>query len=307
MSGVIFNIQRNCIHDGPGIRTNIFMKGCPLRCKWCCNPESQSVKPEIAYFKFRCVGCKKCVESCPEGAIFVNEQGEISLKQQKCTHCGACVSCCPKGAWKLYGTTVSAQEVLEEALRDEPFYRKSGGGITFTGGEPLMQPEFLGELIEGAKKRGVHIAIETSAYASWSQAGELLRQMDFVMVDIKHMNSNTHRALTGVDNQIILDNIEHIAQTGVPMTCRIPLIPGINDSPENLRETACFIRSIGGDSVVLLPFHQYGAIKYDYLDRNYALTELKAASDSHVEAAKAILLKTLSRVSVGGDGLADSN
>ena len=166
-----------------------------------------------------------------------------------------------------------------------------------------MQPQFLAEMVDGAKNCGVHTAIETTAYASWQKVGSILQQIDFVMVDIKHMDPQVHRVLTGVDNQVILQNIEHLMHKGVRTMCRIPLIPGVNDSEKNLRATARFIRSMGGDSVVLLPFHQYGAVKYDYLMREYTLPNLKAASGTQVDEAKKILSEDLWNVSAGGDGL----
>lgn len=298
--GIVFNIQRNSLHDGPGIRTSVFLKGCPLRCRWCCNPESQTIMPELANMTFKCVACGACAHNCPMQAIHMNEDGKPVRDVKKCVNCGTCKRICKEGAWKYYGKEVTVEDVLREVFKDEAFYRKSGGGVTFTGGEPSLQGEFLRELLKGAKDAGIHTAIETCGHMSREYLQSILPFVDLFIIDIKHMDSEKHKELIGIGNEVILENARYIAQSGARHVFRIPLIPGLNDTEDNLQETGKFVKSLGDVHMVVLKFHQLGSAKYDYLQKEYSLKMLPSMEDDAVNAAIDILEKYIPLVSVGG-------
>lgn len=299
-SGVIFNIQRNCIHDGPGIRTSVFIKGCPLRCQWCCNPESQTQNPELAFLPFRCVACGRCMEKCPERAIHPDQAGRPVRDHKLCVSCGMCVSACPHYAWKHYGKWMSTDEVFDEVLRDELFYRISGGGVTFTGGEPMGQREFLRALLKCGRYHGIHTALQTCGYASEEYIESIFPLVDLFLMDLKHMDSAEHQRLTGVGNELILANIRWLSDRGAQVVYRIPLVPGYNDTSENMHQTGQFVKLLGAKGLILLAFHQLGAPKYNYLQADYMLKDKPAADEEAIERAKCILEQYVDKVTVGG-------
>ena len=269
VKGIIFNIQGYSIHDGPGIRTNVFLKGCFLRCAWCQNPESQSLKPELFYFKEKCTGCGRCVDVCPEHAIRVIE-ALSNTDRNRCRGCGQCVQVCPNEARSLVGKEITAEEVFQRVKKDELFYKRSKGGVTLTGGEPLFQPDFSKKLLSLCREAGIHTALETCGYASWETLKDLLQYVDLVLFDLKHMNSEKHREYTGVSNNLILENIRKIHHDlKIPVRARIPVIPGYTDSDENIRATAGFIAKELSASVPvhLLAYHQLGGTKYERLGK----------------------------------------
>jgi pyruvate formate lyase activating enzyme len=267
--GVIFNIQGYCIHDGPGIRTSVFLKGCPLRCFWCQNPESHSFYPELLFAEEKCTGCGNCVQVCPEKAIRMH--GKASQTDHRlCKSTGLCVDACPNEARAVIGRRATADEVYKEIAADSLFYQESGGGVTLTGGEPLAQPEFAASILKKCRDAGFHTALDTCGYASWATAREVLRHVNLVLFDFKHMNPEMHEKYTGVSNELILQNAERIHhEMSIPMRVRVTLVPGFNDSPENLAAAAGFIadRLSNAIPVHLLPYHRLGEAKWERLGR----------------------------------------
>lgn len=267
--GVVFNIQTYSIHDGPGIRTTVFVMGCPLRCSWCQNPESQLFTPQLFYESKKCTGCGNCVEACPNGAIELYE-GRSRTNRDICTGMGNCTEVCPVEARNRIGRYTSAGEIFREVMEDKVFYEKSGGGITLGGGEPLACPDFTVALLRLCKNAGIHTALDTCGYAQWEVMKRVLNYVDLVLYDIKHMDSVTHQEYTEVSNELILDNLKRIHhELSLPVLVRIPIIPGYNDSLENLQATARFVATNLDPSkkVHLLPFHRLGESKYLRLER----------------------------------------
>lgn len=266
--GRVFNIQRFSTEDGPGIRTTVFLKGCPLRCLWCANPESQAAEPQLVRRLSSCIGCGRCASSCPSGAI----DAQLALDRVRCNACGECVSACPSGALSFYGVTRSVGEVFETVLRDAGCYANSGGGLTVSGGEPMLQPDFVAALFERACSAGIHTALDTCGYCDTELFERVLPLTGLILFDLKLMDPEKHREYTGVDNAVILKNAAWLAKKGAAMRIRIPLIPGINDSDENLEATAGFVAGFGSDCPVdLLPYHKFGLNKYGMLGMDYQL------------------------------------
>lgn len=291
-TGVVFNIQAYSIHDGPGIRTVVFLKGCPLSCRWCCNPESISGKPELSFRQTLCNGCAQCIEACPQKALSL-EEGTNSLKIDRhlCDSCGACVPACPRQALTIYGQRTTVRQVVDEVLKDAPFYRRSGGGVTISGGEPLKQPEFLLGILKACRQAGLHTAIETSGYCSPGVISRVLGQIDLVMFDLKVMDAEQHLALTGKKNRLILNNARLLAKAGCAVQPRMPLVPGVNDSVDNLSMLASFIHSIGWPSIELMPYHQFGKGKYATLGKPYRMDDVPSAKPEDVEKVTKLLKK----------------
>jgi len=302
VTGVVFNIQRFSIHDGPGIRTTVFLKGCPLHCFWCHNPEGIRPEPEIQFFPSRCIGCGECLKVCPEGAHELRDGVHI-FHRERCVACGQCAALCYAGALEMIGQRMTVDEVLEEVLRDRAFYATSGGGVTLSGGEPLLQREFTLAILERSKAEGLHTAIETAANCRWDHLAELLPVTDLIMMDIKHMDADKHRAATGVSNGRILDNARRLAQTDKPIIFRVPVVPTVNDEPEQVAAIARFVRSLvearsddgrcaaADISLELLPFHRLATDKYRSLDMEYRAHGLETPTREHmaelVEVARA--------------------
>lgn len=287
--GLIFNIQYFNIHDGPGIRTVVFFKGCPLRCQWCSNPEAINRDLELGLLRVLCNSCDKCLEACPENALSFDDEGALRVARQECNACGACVSECYPEALTIYGTEMTAEEVFEEVRRDQLFYEGSGGGMTASGGEPLQQPDLLAAIFGLCRDASIHTCLETSGCASSRVWGQILPVTDYVLFDLKHMDARCHRELTGKSNKLILDNARIVVESGVPVLFRMPLVPGLNDTPENIRATADFVTSLQGDSVQgieLMPYHRMGLGKYETLDKQYAMREAKPPAPDHVEAVR---------------------
>jgi pyruvate formate lyase activating enzyme len=273
ISGSILNIQRFSIHDGPGIRTTVFMKGCPLRCRWCHNPESQSAGPQLIVWASRCIGCEACLAVCEEAAITV-EDGRIVTDRARCTDCGACVEVCYTGAREMAGREVSVAEVVAEIERDIPFYEQSGGGATFSGGEPLMQPRFLLALLQACRARGIHTTLDTCGFASWAVVDRIRPYVDLFLYDLKVMDADRHRQLTGGSNRPVLRNLEALSRRGHRIVLRVPVIPGINDDAESMRQAAAYAASLPHlERIDLLPYHHIGAEKYRRIQQPYQLPD----------------------------------
>ena len=264
--GLIFNIQRYSLHDGPGIRTTVFMKGCPLNCRWCSNPESIKPYLQIMINDLKCIRCGKCVEVCLPGAITVD--GKRKINRSKCNLCLKCTEDCPTGSIRLVGQSVTVDEVMSEVKKDKMFYQNSGGGVTISGGEPLFQWKFVYSLLKECKREELHTALDTSGYADWEVLENILRYVNLVLYDIKHMDSPSHKWGTGRENSLILENARLTAQR-VRTWLRVPLIPGYNDSEAHIRDLAHFAKEIGVEKISILPYHEWGKSKYKQLGRRY--------------------------------------
>ncbi|HMM22069.1 MAG TPA: glycyl-radical enzyme activating protein [Selenomonadales bacterium] len=261
-SGTIFQIQRWSIHDGEGVRSTVFLKGCPLRCKWCANPESWNGNPEVLFFQEKCTGCNRCVPVCGEGAI---DPGETAgrFSRERCSCCARCCEVCPTGARKRIGAKVTVEDVLQVIRRDAVFYRESGGGVTFSGGEPFAQPEFLRQLAAACRRLGIDTAVETSGYFDWEQVKDIFGLLDGVFVDIKHMDDERHRQMTGVGNRGILENIARISLLHPNTIVRVPLIEEVNAHEQNIRAMGEFLKNhTRVKGVEFLPYHDFGEAKY---------------------------------------------
>jgi glycyl-radical enzyme activating protein len=272
MTGRIFSVKRLAVHDGPGIRTTIFMKGCPLKCRWCHTPEGISINPEIGFLENRCIGCKKCAEVCPVGAHIFNN-GHHIFNRAKCDACGKCVEVCLSGALEYYGQEVSSEDVVKLVMEDRTFYEQSGGGCTLSGGEPLIQPEFCLEVLRLLKRRGIHRAIDTSGAVGWKVFEVILPYTDMILYDLKHTDDKLHREYTGCSNTQIMENLERLSRIGIPLEIRIPLIPGFNADERSISNMGRFLCSVKGISEVrLLPYHKpnskYNAVGYHYTMQN---------------------------------------
>ena len=273
-TGIIFDVKHFAVHDGPGIRTTIFLKGCPLRCLWCHSPESQSPLPEVAYYPNLCIGCGACVEACPHGAQTL---GTPKILRELCTGVGRCAEECYAGATIMYGREASVGEMLEEVDKDRLLYETSGGGVTLSGGEPTMQPWFASALLGALKARGYHTALDTCGHAEWGVLERVVADADLVLYDLKHMDSFTHRELTGVTAELIQSNLGRVAESGKALVVRVPVVPGHNDSPENFAAMAGFLGGLKGvEAVELLPYHDLGSPKYVALGREYPLEGLRS-------------------------------
>ena len=289
-TAVIFNIQRFSIHDGPGIRTTVFFKGCPLRCSWCANPESQRPEPQPLYMSRKCVGCMTCINVCPEKALRL-EDGHVIRDTLLCKECLACAVQCPVEAMTVQGKVRSVEELLKETLRDKDFYDSSGGGVTLSGGEPLLQHRFVTEFLRELRRAGIHSAMETSGYQKTDIFTEVLRELDFLYIDCKHPDSEKHRKWTGQPNELVWANIRRAVEMKIPMEVRIPVIPGFNDSADTALAFAEKLTAAGVRSVQLLPFHQMGKAKWDGMFLPYALEKKKALHKEDLEEFAGILEK----------------
>lgn len=295
VTGRVFDIQRFSVHDGPGIRTTVFLKGCPLRCLWCHNPEGISPEPELMFFEYKCLGCGTCVRACPVGAIvFPSFAGKPKLDREKCSGCGKCAEACPSGAWRLVGQTIGVEELLGILERDCLLYERSGGGVTFSGGEPLFQPEFLLAALEECKKRGIHTALDTSGFAPTAVLTKLASLIDLFLYDLKPMDEEEHRRYTGVSNRLIHENLKTLVKLGRPVIVRIPLIPGITDTERNIALLKAFLRELGRgiQNVEFLPYHDV-AEKYQRLGKNYGMPELPRPSAERLAEVRAKIAEVL--------------
>ncbi|WP_434510717.1 glycyl-radical enzyme activating protein [Desulfitobacterium sp. AusDCA] len=274
--GLIFNIQRYSTEDGPGVRTTVFFQGCPLKCAWCSNPESQLSKPQLMHFNTSCVECYTCIQVCPTGASQKKEDGSVWVDRGLCTDCGACVKACLADARSICGKWMTVDEVYAVIEKDMPYYLNSDGGVTMGGGECTSQPDFLYELVDRCYQKGLHICLDTCGYAPWEVFEKLLPKIDLVLFDIKHMDPVKHKVLTGVDNTIILDNAAKIKKIGKEIRIRLPLIPTFNDDEKNIKATGRFMKLWGLDVIDLLPYHRLGVNKYYALDKEYGLESILA-------------------------------
>lgn len=276
--GNVFNIQRYSLHDGPGIRTVVFLKGCPLRCYWCSNPESQRSYPELAYTPSKCIGCHACFQCkplCSYGAIDQNEDGTVEVNREVCRNCLECVRSCPSKALHTLGRQMTVLDVIKAAEADSAFYTRSGGGLTISGGEPLMQADFVIEILKEAQKRRIDATIETCGYALWDDVNRVGEKLKTIIYDIKSTDSKKHKQFTGVTNELILDNLIKLRQTfpKLRISVRTPVIPDFNDSEADIGAILDFLNALPNVSYELLPYHRLGRQKYEFLGRAYPMTD----------------------------------
>ncbi|MDX1797845.1 MAG: glycyl-radical enzyme activating protein [Candidatus Lokiarchaeia archaeon] len=286
--GIIFNIQRYSIHDGPGIRTTVFLKGCPLRCKWCSNPESINPFPELFLRKDRCDQCKQCIEICSPNAIFFDDN-IIQINRSKCNLCMKCIEVCPLDVFNSTGKKVSIDYIISEVMQDELFYNNSGGGVTISGGEPLYQIEFTLNLLKEFKKKSLHTTLDTTGYANGKDFEKILPYTDLILFDIKHLDSKIHQKYTGIPNEIILDNFERCLKHNQKIWVRVPIIPNFNDSIQYIEILAKFLSNKLIDKVSLLKYHEWGKHKYKFLDRDYPLKNAYFINQDLISKFKEIL------------------
>jgi len=284
--GVVFNIQRFSIQDGPGIRTTVFLKGCPLRCQWCSNPESQSPHPEIMYRSQQCQKCGTCAEVCDVDAVTIID-GRPSLERGTCTMCMDCVEACPSGALEISGKRMGLEEVVDEACKDELFYTNSGGGVTLSGGEPLSQPEFSRLFLKACKERSIHTALDTSGHATWQVMKRVLEYTDLVLFDLKHLSPEKHLEGTQASNDLILENLKKTLDSGqARVWIRIPMIPDYNDSAPYVEELVLVLKEMRAEKVSLLGYHQWGRSKYEALGREYPCDGVAVLSKPRLELTR---------------------
>jgi pyruvate formate lyase activating enzyme len=279
-SGVVFHIMRFSVHDGPGLRTAVFFKGCPLSCWWCHNPESQEFEPEVMYSAEQCSLCGECLAACPQHAI-ERTAGRMTVNSS-CVRCGTCVETCGREARNVAGTTMTAAEVLATSERDVIFFDQSGGGVTFTGGEPLCQPEFLEALLRGCRERRIHTAIETCGAAPRETLLRVAGLADLVLYDVKLIDERRHRQYTGARNRNVLGNLRALTASHAAVIVRVPVVPGINDSAEDRRELREFLADVGPRHVELLPYHGTAAEKYRRLGREYRTERTPTPGDTEM-------------------------
>jgi pyruvate formate lyase activating enzyme len=298
-TGTIFRIERFAIHDGPGIRTTVFLKGCPLACAWCHSPESQSAAPEFMPRADRCIRCGACAAACPHDGIRIDGT-PAQAKPAECELCGACADACPSGARELVGREFSVDEVLDLVEKDRVFYEQSGGGVTFSGGEPLMQPGFLLEALTRCRERHLHTAVDTSGFGDPAALRRIAGRADLFLFDLKIIDDSRHTALTGAGNGVILENLRALASDRRPVIVRFPLVPGVNDDEANVAALGGLVASLGLSRVDVLPYHRAGTAKYRRLDREYLLGDVQPPSRQDQEDVARALARFGLTVTLGG-------
>lgn len=303
LTGLITDFQRFSIHDGPGIRTIVFLKGCPLHCAWCQNPETITPRPEIMLIPHNCIGCGRCMKECPHDCIRGSTGRVCAIDRGRCVlpACGKCQQICYANAINISGRYLTVAEVMDLVMRDREFYERTGGGVTFSGGEPFAQPRFLRELARTAKEGKLHTAVETCGHLHWDIFSSILGYMDMVLYDLKHMDPERHLQGTGVDNRLILENLKRVDSSGMTIRARLPLVPGFNDSEDNIRATSAFIAGLSNlEALDILPYHRMGEPKWGQLDRSYKLHGVEPPARDRIFELADIARKYGIEVTVGG-------
>ncbi len=280
-TGLLMDVKRFAVHDGPGVRTTLFLKGCPLRCLWCHNPEGISPRPETAYYAHKCMNCGECARVCPSGAQRMDAGGHI-FEREMCVACGACEGACLGEAMKLFGRTVTVGEAESIALEDRAFYAHSGGGVTVSGGEPLLQADFVRALFERLKEQGVHTAVDTCGNVPWAAFESVLPFTDLFLFDVKHIDSDAHRALTGAGNERILDNLRRLSDAGARIEIRMPLVPGANDGMDTLERIGALLGGLNVETMRVLPYHALARSKYAALGKPDTMPDVPSPDDGAI-------------------------
>ena len=287
--GVVSQIQGFCVNDGEGIRTNVFLSGCPLRCQWCSNPETWTAEPKLTVVKEKCTGCNSCVEICPQKASLNPMFGNIYVTEDF-NYCGVCVDACPNGARSILGSVMHVKEVVDRVMKDSIYFRQSGGGVTFSGGEPTFQKSFLRFLVNKFYDLGIDMAIESCGYFNWEDTRDIFEKIDFIFMDMKIFNREKHIEYTGMDNELIHENIKNIGKLGKPVVIRIPLMDGVNADDENILKTAAFVKeNVPEGRIEVLPYHNFGAYKYDALGKGEHKNQFEAPSPQRVKEIEEII------------------
>jgi len=289
-NATIINIQKYSLHDGPGIRTTVFFKGCPLSCFWCHNPESQKLTPEIMFFEDRCTECGECIKYCPSNEV----------SPRSCAGCGACVDICPSNAKELVGKSFSISELIKEIKKDAVFYEESGGGVTFSGGEPLLQYEFLSKILSSCAENEIHTAIDTCGFAPWKNFEILIDNIDLFLYDLKFIDDKKHIKYTGVSNKIILENLKKLSNLKKRIFIRIPIISGINDDDDNIKRSAELLSKLKIEQVNLLPYHKIGMEKYKRINKEYKMTGYEKPSNEKLMEIQSIFNDFDIKTKIGG-------
>jgi pyruvate formate lyase activating enzyme len=299
---IIFDIKHYAIHDGPGIRTTVFFKGCPLNCGWCHNPEGINPEPEIFLRSNLCAeGCTACLATCPQKALSKPNNSTVVVDRMKCDLCGLCESVCSYGALEVVGKEMTISEIMKEVEKDRIFFEESGGGVTLSGGEPLSNPTFLEPLLEQFKSKNIHVVADTSGFFNYDRFSHILDEIDLFLFDLKIMDSQMHKKYTGQSNEIILENLKRISRSGKPVAARIPLIADINDSEKNIKETCEFLQKL--DNIIrihLLPYHKGGEAKHKRLGKSESLNGFKSPTEEEINTLKKIISEYGFSVRIGG-------
>jgi pyruvate formate lyase activating enzyme len=297
--GLIFDIKKYAIHDGPGIRTTVFLKGCPLNCWWCANPESIAASKEFFFWPDRCLHCNACIQACKNSAIEEDETGK-KVDESECNFCGDCVQECYSEALEMIGREISVEELLWEIEKDTFFYQGSGGGITFSGGEPLYQPEFLYEMLAACKGKNLHTAVDTCGFVSWDILNKIRPYVDLFLYDIKLMDERKHKRYTGVSNRLILENLEKLVKNH-KVIIRMPFISRINDDEDNMRRMGEYLSKLNNiEEIDFLPYHSMGVSKYERLNMKYRIADLKPPTQEWINDAVKAIGKFDFRLNIGG-------
>ncbi|MCX7023140.1 MAG: glycyl-radical enzyme activating protein [Spirochaetes bacterium] len=292
--GIVFDIRKSCWHDGPGLRTTVFLKGCPLDCAWCHNPEGRSPEPELSIRAERCIGCGACANVCPTGAA-------SDPAGTGCIACGACADVCPAEARRRVGIPMTVAAVMAEIEKDRPFYEETGGGATFSGGEPLASPDFLLAILGTCREQGIRTAVETSLFAPWDVVARTAALADLLLCDLKIVDGGKHRAMTGAHNALILDNLRILARLGAAVRIRTPVVPGMNDADADIEALAAFVGGLGaGWPVELLPYHDSAEAKYRSRGGTYPLAGILPPDLARMENIAARLRAAGIQVTIGG-------
>lgn len=298
-STLVCEIEHYAIHDGPGIRTVVFLKGCPLRCLWCSNPETQRKENELYYNKSSCINCGACIKACKENALNISSEGMV-INRNKCTGCDLCVNVCPTSSLKLVAKTMTVDDVFNEVMKDSLFYNQSGGGVTVSGGEALMNVDFVLDLFKLLKEHYVHTTLETTGFGDTDKLKNLSLYTDLFLFDLKHVDKYTHKTLTGVDNSLILKNLQLLKDLNKEVIIRIPLITNLNDSIENIQNSINIAKENNIKEIHLLPYHTLGLDKYRRLQKNYNLDHIDKPIPEYLNKLKTLIEESKIKCIIGG-------
>lgn len=296
---MVFNTQKFCVHDGPGIRTTVFLKGCPLNCIWCHNPESQSYEKEMMFSRDKCTNCGICGIKCSNDAIMTTETG-LENNKEKCTLCGGCMDFCVNNAREIAGKEYKANELIKIIEKDRTFYEQSGGGVTFSGGEAMAQIDALEEIVKRCKESGISVAVDTCGYAPFSSFERILDYVDLFLYDIKLMDTDLHKKYTGKGNELIMENLVKLSERGANINLRLPLIQGINTDDKNIQSIIDFVKPLRISAVNLLPYHDIARDKYSKLSRDYKQEAMEKPSQERLEEIKKLFENNNFKVKIGG-------